>query len=120
MKHLILGGPRTGKTTLARQLGAVEHLDDYKSFGWHEQSEIASRLMARKDWVMEGTTGERALRKFMDQNPKARLDDLTITRLSTPREPLSPGQQAMLKGQEKVWGEVKGEVLRRGARVVER
>ena len=74
---IITGGPRTGKTTLARRLSdeeglllcnppvaalPVNHTDDLMSLGWSEASQAASLwLDAPGPWIVEGVGASRAV-----------------------------------------------------------
>lgn len=116
---VILGGPKTGKTTLADRMLAdatrgpgghgggptVFHTDDLISMGWSEASQyIADRwLNDQGDWIIEGVAAVRALRKWRDQHPGERPPVDRVIRLTTPHVELSKGQAAMAKGEETVW-----------------
>lgn len=121
---LILGGPRTGKTTLANKLGAergipVRGMDDLiGAFDWSAASAEAARWMDDPGpWIIEGVQGARALRKWLAAHPEGQPADLII-HCQKPHVPLTAGQIAMGKGCLTVWGEVAAEVVRRGALVI--
>ena len=119
MKTIILGGPRTGKTTRAQQSRRpVRSLDALKDLPWSAQSAEGMRWISQgPDCVIEGTAGERVLRKWLDQHPGQPLRDVEIVRLTRPVAPQTPGQQAMQKGQDTIWAGIKDELVRRGARL---
>lgn len=125
---VILGGPKTGKTTLAGELlqahhaqdeswrgGAsgppipqVLHTDDLIHLGWSEASQyVADRWLTEPGpWIIEGVAAVRALRKWRDQHPGERPPVDRVIRLTTPHVALVKGQAAMAKGEETVWAEV--------------
>lgn len=127
---VILGGPKTGKTTLANAwfeahdwphdapdcdgCGVLRHTDDLieqcKHLGrdaWSEASRIASTWLDEPGpWIIEGVAMARALRKWRDQHPGERPPVDRVIRLTTPHVELSKGQAAMAKGEETVWAEV--------------
>lgn len=118
----ITGGPRTGKTTLLRQLMETEriavgcsfHTDDLieqcKHLGreaWSEASHIASTWLDEPGpWIIEGVAVSRALRKWWEAN---RLDRPPVDRviyLRSPHQALSNGQQRMAIGVRTVHDEI--------------
>jgi adenylate kinase family enzyme len=114
-KILIIGGPRTGKSTLASERSEAEglpihHLDDLSDRGWSEQSDqIAEELSHDGPWIKEGVSGVRGLRKWLQRNP-GKVPDFEIIHLTEPRAEQSVGQAAMQKGHNKIWGEVEREI----------
>lgn len=135
---LIAGWPRAGKTTFALRLKRLADEEDYGAaillhtddlvgkLSWSDASEEASRwLDAPGPWLIEGVSLVRALRKWLarhqghagDARHKRPCEVLYYSR--TPLAALTPGQQAMGRGVETVWLEVRGELLRRGVEVVE-
>lgn len=119
---LVVGGPRTGKTTLAHQLELPVHSSDQliDTHDWSAASAevadwIGNNLGGR--WVIEGVATARALRKWLNRNPDAKLDCVVVL-MNRPLVELSKGQAAMGKGVAKVWNEIAPEALRRGVRVV--
>ena len=117
---LIAGGPRTGKTTLAKTLAQelgipALHADDAIPLGWSESSaEVARWIALPGPWIIEGVSVPRALRKWLDAHPHARTDEIHCRWLSTPYGALTDGQRAMSKGVQTVWREILPEVYRRG------
>lgn len=117
---VILGGPRTGKTTLAHHLAIagvplvatfvatgkppVRSTDDLIHLGWSEASQAAALwLDAPGPWIIEGVAVVRALRKWRDAHPGERPPVDRVIRLTTPHVALEGGQIAMMKGEHTVW-----------------
>lgn len=109
---LIAGRPRTGKTTLALEIGKtfghrIRHADDInKTHSWSEQSlEVAAWMEERtQPWVIEGVTVVRAIRKWLDRTSEKPAD--IVYWGSTPYVPLDPGQQKLGQGCLTIWGQV--------------
>lgn len=117
---VILGGPKTGKTTLANELfeahgwphsvpdcdgcGMLRHTDDLIPLGWSEASQAASAWFDEPGpWIIEGVAAVRALRKWRDQHPgEPPPVDRVIYLTETFVEPTA-GQRALAKGIETVW-----------------
>lgn len=118
-RTVIVGGPKTGKTTLAVRMGGeVIHTDIFALGGadFSAQSEAAATLLGREgDWTMEGVTAVRALRKWMEENPGKPCDDVIC--LSVPHENLSPGQRSLGRGCDTVFLEILPELRRRGVEI---
>ncbi len=116
---LIAGGPRVGKSTLARQLGAergclVRSTDELLGLGWSEASLAASRWFDEPGpWIVEGVAIPRALRKWFAAHPEGRPCDLLLWSES-PRVALTTGQRSMATGCATVLREVLPELVRRG------
>ena len=113
---VIAGGPRTGKTTLSKLVGAstVRHTDD---LGWSEASaEVSTWFDVDGSWIVEGVAVPRALRKWLAANPDGKPCDVAYW-LEEPHERLTPGQASMAKGCAKVWGEILPELEARGVDV---
>jgi len=112
----IIGGPRTGKTTLANTMSNVLHTDDLiELFDWSGVSEhVAMDWFARPGpWVIEGVAVVRALRKWLKSNADGVPCERIIV-LTEPHVELSKGQATMAKGHAKVWNEVRPLLLARG------
>ena len=81
---VIAGGPRTGKTTLARQIAEARGLrhreGDYlyrSGVGWSDSSaQIAGWFAEPGGWVIEGVQVSRAIRKYFAANDAAPCDVL--------------------------------------------
>ena len=73
MRTVIIGGPGTGKTTLAESYATqarIFHLDALiGTCTWSEQSLVASKYLDMPGpWVVEGVCAVRALRKWLERN----------------------------------------------------
>jgi len=117
---VIAGGPRVGKTTLARGYEGshrVRHTDDLiKLHNWNDASEAAAGWMTREGpWAIEGVSVPRALRKWMRTNDGKPCD--VALWLAGPKAELSDGQLTMAKGCLTVWNEILDELHNRGVHV---
>lgn len=116
----ITGGPKTGKTTLAKRMGRAYSTDDLIDLGWSEASEAASRWFdAKGPLLAEGVAVPRALRKWLERNPKGKPIDRLIV-LREPKRTLTKGQLTMGKGLQTVLKEIRPELERRGVIIEER
>ena len=128
----ITGGPKTGKTTLAAQLaemardlppgrawdGGIRHTDDLIPLGWSEASQAAALWFDEPGpWIIEGVAVSRALRKWRDQHLGEPPPVDRVIMLTKPHQPLTPGQQSMTKGIDKVHDEIVGWLESHGVRV---
>ena len=84
---IIIGGPRTGKTTLANKMGSpgegtVLHTDDKIPLGWSEASEwiAANWLMQPGPWIMAAI----GLGVTASASPSPNLCDIDEGRLCSP------------------------------------
>lgn len=132
---VILGGPRTGKTTLARDLaqatiaagyrapvpcepGPIFHTDDLIHLGWSEASAAAALWLDEPGpWIIEGVAAVRALRKWRDQHPGAAPPVDRVIHLYRPHVDLAVGQARMAAGHETVWLEVEPWLLKHGVSI---
>ncbi len=124
-RTLIIGGPRTGKTTLANAMGLelgveVLHTDDLIGLGWSESSEhIAVDWLARPGpWLIEGVAAVRGLRKWLAANG-GRPCDLIIN-LTDARVPLTEGQRRMAAGCQTIWAKIESEIRDRDVKIEDR
>lgn len=115
---VVVGGPRTGKTTYAHRLaaersfpdGALRHTDELVGvLEWSEASdEVARWLDEPGPWLIEGVAAVRALRKWLDAHPRTEeglpFDELHFGTIA--KTDLSPGQRAMTKGHATIWAEI--------------
>lgn len=122
---MIIGGPRTGKTTLAKSLLldprsiGIYNCDTLKHLPWSEQSDyIAHNWMSPGgDWIIEGTAAVRALRKYIQANTEPMID-WEIIWVDEPKVELTSGQKGMRTSVTKMWKEeIEPVVLMRGAKV---
>jgi len=117
-KILIIGGPKGGKTTRARQLSLthgipIQHFDSYISkYDWSEMSDqIAKWLDDPGPWIKEGVAGSRGLRKWLRKNKK--IPDFEIIVLNEPKMKLTQGQDRMHKNHSKILKECMDEIEQR-------
>lgn len=125
---IICGGPNHGKSTLASLIAdryglELKRTDSLLAGGndlhWSEQSLYVSRWFDQQgQWVIEGTTATRALRKWLDRNPRTVLQ-ATVIYLRDAVADQDPKQHAMSKGDWTVWNEVKAKLARHGVKVLE-
>ena len=119
MRLAICGAPRSGKTTLADDLGGklnVEVLstDTVAHLGWSESSaEVATWFDRTSPFIIEGVAVIRAARKWLRAHPEGRPFDKLLL-MWVPLEPTKPGHVSMAKGVETVLAEIAPELRRRG------
>lgn len=125
-RAIIAGGPRTGKSTIAVRAGErygrkVRHADSLvASHAWGDDSkEVSSWFEEAGDWIVEGVSTPRALRKWLAANPDKKLA-ATVVYLRDAIQVQAKGARAMAKGCDTVWNEIKGELASRGVTVLER
>ena len=119
---VIVGGPRTGKSTFAERVAAgavVRHTDDLiADHDWSGASEAASKwLGGTEPVVVEGVRTVHALRKWLARNPGSELPCDEVVVLETPKVATTSGQNAMGKAVKTVLREIEPELLRRGVRI---
>lgn len=122
---IVLGGPRTGKTTWARargrELGCLVRSTDslIATHDWSQAStEVARWFDEPGPWIIEGVATARALRKWLAANPGKPFDALVVF-FSSPFQVLLKGQDSMAKGVLTVWHEIEKDSLARGIRFEE-
>ncbi len=114
---VVIGGPRTGKTTyatkLAKQLGVhlastgkrtqqpegLVSTDNYIGSGSYAElpDRVIKDLRGRESFVLEGTQAARVLRRWLKEAPgEAKLDKVLV--FSRPWVPRNPRQEATAKG----------------------
>ena len=116
MSTVIVGGPKTGKTTRAIAGGGrIIHTDAFTSAGDFsaQSAQAAEHLGQPGEWTMEGVTAVRALRKWLQAHPEGKPCDRVVC-LTNPRAPLTAGQQSLAKGCDTVWQSIAPELRRRG------
>jgi len=123
---VVAGGPKTGKTTLAIRLGKrlgrqTRHSDSLvMSHEWGDDSaEVARWLDEPGEWIVEGVTMARALRKWLARH-ESKAPDVTVIYCREPLISRSKGQETMAKGVETVWRQVQPELRGLGVRIIER
>jgi dephospho-CoA kinase len=125
MRTLIIGAPKTGKTTMANEAFSgipIYHTDDLIKLGWSEASEAVARWMEREGpWCIEGVAIPRALRKWFATHPnKEDTPCDTIFVLTEPHIELTSQQQNMAAGMLTVWREMVPQLKARGVEIVVR
>lgn len=116
---VIIGGPKTGKTTISRQFPClVRHTDDLiATHGWSEASqEIVSWLLTPGPWVIEGVAAVRALRKYLAQHPGSK-PCAEILYLTRPHQALNKGQTSMHKSCATVFKEIEPQLKDLGVKI---
>ena len=115
LRVIIAGGPRSGKTTLARSFGVpFKSTDDVKHLPWSEVSAVVAPWFDRKgSWVVEGVRTVHAIRRWLQEHHEGTPADLVIF-LDGARLNLTPAQANMKKGILTVWAEIQEELERRG------
>lgn len=135
---VVAGGPLCGKSTyahaLGRQLGIpVLHTDTRElhrlsgscsptcrftpaGLDWSATSAAVARWFSNPGpWIVDGVAAARALRKWLEANRIGRPCDIAVC-MRRALVPLNPGQVAMTKGCDKVWGEIVAVLAARGVR----
>lgn len=107
MRTLIIGGPKTGKTTLAAAMGGGRSTDEVMGLGWSEASEEVSKWFdSPGPWIIEGVAIPRALRKWAARNPGQPPPVDKVILLRTPHERRTPHQIIMAAGIDTVLSEI--------------
>ncbi len=134
MRVVILGPPRTGKSTYATALakklgipivstgkpaeGCLLRTDMLISLGWEKIPNAVIRILEHQDsFILEGCQAARVLRRWYRDDAKApRLDRVII--LTKPFVQRSSGQEAMSKGIETILAGLLPTLKRNHVRVV--
>lgn len=119
-RTVIVGAPKTGKSTIAARMGRKSRCTDdvrnEKSFS-RGTSRVAS-WMDEDSYLIEGCVAAHGLRKWMHSNAGKPCDEVVY--LERPRSHQTPRQKAMGKGIKKVFSEIEPELRRRGVSVSRR
>lgn len=116
---VILGGPKTGKTTLALEMqaqGRVRHTDDLMRLEWSASSQLASEWFDLPYGVIEGVAAVRALRKWLKRNATGKPCDRIIY-LTRFHERPTDGQKAMTKAISTIFAGIYDDLVSRGVEV---
>lgn len=115
---MIVGGPRTGKTTLADEIRLdmepdvlVYHTDDLiGKYDWADvPDQIITWMQYNPPWLIEGVQTARALRRWLKKAKTLGWAGTPCDRiivLREPKEELTKGQTTMMRGVWTVWKEV--------------
>ena len=127
MKTVIIGGPRSGKSTMSLTFGVPVFCADPKNLvkdvidgvtylpdgiDWDAQSHFICMnwFSMPGDWIIEGVGVVRALRKwakYYDSNPPC-YNVIYIKNPHPSAGELLPGQIAMAKSIDSIWDEISG------------
>jgi hypothetical protein len=116
-RTVIIGGPRSGKTTEAIQDGRLPvHLDDLIAHcDWSGQSEVAADLLnTTGPGVMEGVAAVRALRKWIERHPEGKPCDHVLY-LQT--MDVRPEHKRMTAQCATIFAGIAAELVRRGVMI---
>jgi hypothetical protein len=121
-RTVILGGPRSGKSTLAQNISRgrirIRGTDELLGLGWSDSSLVASSWFEYPGpWICEGVTTPRALRKWLARNHSGLPADRLVWN-NHPVAPRNAGQETMAKGCATVWLEIADELESRGAEII--
>ncbi len=139
---VVIGSPRTGKTTyatkLAKELGVhlastgkrteqPDGLASVKNYGKvstddyldrYSYPELPAKIIAdlrqMKDFVLEGTQAARVLRRWLREAPDEPQLDKTLVFMGRPWVKRSPKQEATAKGVRTTWRELEPMLKRLG------
>lgn len=119
MKLVITGYPKTGKSTIADRFKAagyeVMHTDDVIELGQGADSQAISEWFNRPgNWVVEGVTAPRAIRKWLAQNPGKEFPADAVVYMKDHVVPWE-NKGTFTKGIDTVWSEVEGSVKKADA-----
>lgn len=118
---VIIGWPKSGKTTLARTFGTFRSTDSVMDRGWSEASEIvATWFDAPGSWVIEGVAVPRALRKWRDRHRGYKPPVDKVIRLGTLKAPIASGAATMGKGIDTVFAEIEPWLIAYGVEIENR
>lgn len=128
MITVIIGEPRCGKSTFAAKLAkrtgvnlvstgkrAVLATDDFMDVPWDEVPDrVIPLLEAREEIILEGCQAARVLRRWFRQDLENVHRVKEVYFFDRPFVPRNRGQNAMGKGIQKVWSEVRPLLIQAG------
>lgn len=119
MKYVIIGGPRTGKTTLGQKLAEAARVplrstDDLKHLDWDDVTPIVVQwLLDPNPCVIEGVRAIHALRVIQDYD----LREFKIILLIQPQVEQTGRQMAMADGILGIYRRIKDRLRVQGAEI---
>ncbi len=123
MKILITGAVEGGKVHAAKRSDVTNELplkrtdDLIGKMDWSAESEeVAKWLDEPGDFILEGATVIRALRKWLAGHPTGKPCDKVIL-LTVSIGELSKGQVSSSKAQATMWGQIEAELKARGVEI---
>jgi broad-specificity NMP kinase len=123
IRIIITGFPKTGKITLANQLGRkynvpIKSTDSLVDRSWSDMScEIANWINEPAPWIIEGNAVVRGLRKWIKIKQQKRLDGVSIFLMTHTNSLYSSGQMALAKAIRTIWEQIRMDLADRGARI---
>lgn len=118
---VIVGGPRTGKSTLAARFSHIakrNSTDETIGMDWSQSSHEVSKWFEQTGpWLIEGVATARALRKWLQRHNMDKPCDRIVV-LTSPRVAQTTGQATMSKGIETVWKQIEQELRLRGCEIL--
>lgn len=121
---IITGGPCTGKTTVADELGkkfgvSTKHTDEIAyRVGWSNASlEVAAWIHDPGDWIIEGCTAIRAIRRWLLHTPMTEKPADIIYYGAHPFTKLTSDQLRLFHGCNTIWQQIRGELTARGVQI---
>jgi hypothetical protein len=120
-RTVIVGGPRSGKSTLANLLRRdgikIHGGEELRGVDWSQGSaQAATWLDEPGPWICENVAMARALRKWLTAHHGSPADVVVVLR--HPVADRTTGQLAMAKGVETVWREVAPDLASRGTAII--
>lgn len=123
-KILISGFLCTGKITLAQELSkehgclTIYHTDDILNYNWEEMSIKVMNWILKDEYVIEGVTVIRGLRKLITTYPNMKLDDITLYYLTYSKTQFTKQQMSMNKGIQTIFMSIHGLLKERGLNII--
>jgi len=100
LRIALVGGPKTGKTTLAKLIAHPNtyHTDELKHLPWHSQATAWLEELSNVDsFLVEGVTVARMLRKGLEVDVVVYLQEAKVQRTAK-QEALAKGVDTVYKG----------------------
>lgn len=122
MKVVIIGAPRTGKSTLFRKLSlhfdCAVGTDDFMCLEWSAVPDaVIGVLEKHEDWILEGVNAARVLRRWLrDRKDMPKID--VVYYLTKPMAQQTNAHRAMSKSIATVWKQIAPKLVVDGTRIV--